>query len=90
MRADCSASIFPLVTVDTNKTPAHDRVASAASHHPGFCFPFPSKKGVKSVPPAIIWAELHINHILHTDLSDKSSELAGRVYFDCSIYPTEH
>lgn len=32
MHADCSGSIFPLVTADTNKSRAHDRVAAAGSH----------------------------------------------------------
>lgn len=47
MRADCSGSIFPLVTADTNKSLAHDRVAAAGSHRPEVAFYSPSKRGCK-------------------------------------------
>lgn len=50
VRADCSGSIFPLVTADTHKSPAHDSAAAPVSHRPAVCFYSPSKTGVKICP----------------------------------------
>lgn len=64
MRADCSGSIFPLVTADTNKSPAYDRVAAAGSHClKVFFFVLLPREPLKSVPQA----EFHIKCIVLSD-----------------------
>lgn len=46
----CARFIFPLVTADTHKSPAHDGVAAAESQQ--FVFYSPSKRGFKISPLA--------------------------------------